>query len=326
MKALFFISFLLSAFLGTAQSTHLDSLAFRIENDSLNPNLSAGESKFSFILDTSNFENVRLPNSVFTSVNGNWQNIRVDEHGKFSLVIEPGTYNLGFQLSTNSFLYATAFQNLTILSQHETSVSIPFEKTEPIRVVPCKPVIYFHTARKQEFDLSVNPAGNFTFVYPEMNDSWKGAAYPNGDLNIDGNNYPYLFWESSQQYSFHSEGNGYKVEKADVVSFLQKKLTELGLNQKEQTDFITYWGPKLAANESSFVQFSVDENCDQFATLSCSPQLESVHRVFIQIAKWDPYFELFLNDMTFSSVVNENWSLLEWGGFSFTKPEQLTQN
>jgi hypothetical protein len=294
---------------------------FTILSDSVNSTLPSNQSKFVFHVDNARY-NDSSTIVIRTAVNGVWRERTLDAAGNFSCIIEPGTYS--FQFYFNDEYTEIQRSSLTIPPQHEMTIALRFLSNQQ-QIMVFKPVIYMHTEVEREFDLSVNPAGNFIFVYPPMNNSWKGIAYPNGDLSIDGNKYPYLFWESNQQYQFHSEGNGYKVEKAEVVSFLQKKLTELGLNQKEQTDFITFWGPKLAQNESSFVQFSIDESCNQFAELTCSPQPESVHRVYIQIAEWDPYFEIFLNDMTFSSVSNDSWSLLEWGGFTFTKPEQLTQ-
>ena len=49
--------------------------------------------------------------------------------------------------------------------------------------------------------------------------------------------------------------SGFFVGSDQVVSFLEKKLTDAGLSSKEQADFITFWGPKLAQNELNFVHF-----------------------------------------------------------------------
>ncbi len=316
-----FLFLLLAPFTFSKENGRWMARDFTVLSDSVNSTLPSNQCRFVFRIENAQLNIDSSTLVIRTSVNGVWRERTLDQTGSFSSIVEPGTYS--FQFYFNDQYSEIQWSSLSIAPQHEMTIGLQFMQAQSIMVF--KPVIYVHTEAERTFDLSVNPAGNFTFVYPPMNNSWKGTAYPNGDLSIDGNKYPYLFWESNQQYQFHSEGNGYKIEKADVVSFLQKKLTELGLNQKEQTDFITFWGPKLTQNESSFVQFSVDESCNQFAELTCSPQPESVHRVYIQIAKWDPYFELFLNDITFSSAVNESWSLLEWGGFSFTKPEQLTQ-
>lgn len=318
-----FLFLLFAGFAFSEENNKWMAREFTVQSDTVNPTLPSNQSKLTFHVDNALSYGLYPDSSAIvirTSINGVWRERTLDSFGNFSTVVEPGTYS--FQFYFNETYSEIEWSSLTIAAQHEMTIALRFMSSEqPIMVF--KPVIYFHTDSEKAFDLSVKPVGKFTFVYPEMNDSWKGVASPNGEVTIGGNNYPYLFWESNQKYRFHSEGNGFKVEKTDVVSFLQEKLTELGLNQKEQTDFITFWGPKLVQNETSFVQFSIDDSCDQFAQLICSPQPESVHRVYIQMAKWDPYFELFLNDLTFSSVVNESWSLLEWGGFTFSKPEQL---
>jgi hypothetical protein len=321
MKLLTIISFLLISLSGLAEyDQRLIAMPFNVIADSVNKNLSPNEAKFSFQIFNEEFQNPPFSIIIKTSVNGVWKEITLDEYGRFEFAVEPGTYK--FQFYVNQIFSEIISQEVEIRKQHETTVRLIFHRNYyyPEGIMVDKPVIYFHTSEERTFDLSVKPAGNFTFVYPEMKDSWKGAAKPNGEIAIEGVNYPYLFWESSQQYSFHYEGNGYKVEKPDIVSFLHKKLTELGLNQREQTDFITYWGPKLAANESSFVQFSVDESCGKFAEMNCIPRPESVRRVYIQIAKWDPYFEMYLKDVAFSPVQPGNWYLIEWGGFSFSLP------
>ncbi len=292
-------------------------MPFHVTSDSVNKNLTPNEAKFSFQIFNEEFQNPPFPIIMQASVNGVWKEITPDEYGGFNFTVEPGKYK--FQFYVNEMFSEITSREVEIRKQHETTVRLIFYRNSyyPEQITVDKPVIYFHTNEERTFDLSVKPVGSFTFVYPEMNESWKGIAKTNGEIAIEGTNYPYLFWESNQQYAFHSEGNGYKVEKSAVVSFLQKKLTELGLNQREQTDFITYWGPQLAENETSFVQFTVDYNCDKFAEMTCSPAPDFTRRVYIQISQWDSQFENYLEDVSFSPIPKSEWYILEWGGFSF---------
>ena len=305
-----------SAFAGK----RLIAMPFRIESDSLDKNLSKNESEFSFRIRNSEFQNPPFAIKMRSAVNGVWKEITLDSDGHFLFKVEEGEYEFQFYVNEN-FLEITS-EKVKIAAQHRIRVQLNFIENyyRNNEIIVDKPVIYVHTAKSREFEIGVQPKEEFSFVYPEMNGTWKGTAQTDGSIAISDKSYPYLFWESKQQYVFHSEENGFKVNKKDVIPFLTKKLTELGLNQQEQTDFITYWGPKLAENESSFVQFSIDESCNAFAALSCSPSPDVVRRVYIQISKWDAQFEIYLKDVSFNSFQKSDWYLVEWGGFSFTLP------
>ena len=321
-KIAYFIVFLLLAGNVLAEQ-RLIVMPFHVYSDSVNPELSKHEAEFKFRVRNPEFQNPPFEILLRTSVNGVWKEVTLDSAGCFSYKVEPGEYEFKFYANEN-FMEISS-QKVKIGVQHEICVVLSFVENgyywnqphRPQPVVVDKPVIYLHTDQAREFELAVQPAEDFSFIYPEMTGGWKGVAEENGTITIADKNYPYLFWESKQQYVFQSEGNGYKVEKADVVPFLTQKLTELGLNTREQTDFITYWGPKLAANQTSFVQFSIDESCDAFATMICSPKPDAIRRVYIQIAPWAPGFEQYLENVTFKPVQLSSWYILEWGGFTF---------
>ena len=48
---------------------------------------------------------------------------------------------------------------------------------------------------------------------------------------------------------------GFVVAREDAVPFLEDKLAELGLSDRESADFITYWAPRIRANEYTLVSF-----------------------------------------------------------------------
>ena len=258
--------------------------------------------------------------TIKMSANGKWTTVTLDEQNSFELRVEPGTYSFEFFLNTEYLEVNSPGHKID--AQHVQSCNLYFDPSEPdnnIRVK--KPVVYFHTKTDLPVELTVSPVHRFIFTYPQSDGTWKGTAKADGGIEINGVEYPYLFWESEQHYVFKPEGNGYKVEKTNAVSFLEKKLTELGFNQQEKTDFITFWGPQLAQNETSFVQFSIDESCDAFATMKCSPATENIRRVYIQIAVWDSFFETHLNNQSFVPLDPSDFSILEWGGFTIELPE-----
>jgi hypothetical protein len=281
-------------------------------SDSLNKKMTKTESKFRFnVLNVT--EDLRI------SVNGIWKTVKLDAQNNFELKVQPGTYDFEFLL--NEDYYEIFLSKITIEAQHVQDYRMFFEGSEREQIKLKKPVVYFHSAVEREVKVAVVPIHKFVFTYPEATSGiWNGIVKPDSGIEIDGVEYPYLFWESEQKYAFKSEGNGFKVDKADVVLFLTKKLEELGFTQQEKTDFITFWGPALAENECSFVQFSIDESCNKFATMECSPTPDFTRRVYIHIAKWDPQFQTYLNEVSFQSIPKSDWYVLEWGGFSFELP------
>ncbi len=66
---------------------------------------------------------------------------------------------------------------------------------------------------------------------------------------------------------------------------MEQSLSRLGLNELEQNDFISYWLPKLQANEESFVHFAAEQYTDR-ARLTVSPQPDSVLRVQMLMTGW----------------------------------------
>lgn len=313
MKSLFLS--LLFAVLGSTIALSKDRMPniYRA-SDEVNPKLSKTQSKFRFHVLGAYPE---ISEELKVAVNGIWKTVTLDENRGFELNVEPGTYS--FEILYNPDFYELTYQGAVIEGKHEQVFNLyfdPLPRDTEIRLK--KPVVYFHSEIEREIELSVVPSDKFIFTYPESsNGTWNGTVKPNQGIEVNGAIYPYLFWESEQRYSFKTEGNGYKVEKADVITFLTKKLDELGFNQQEKTDFITYWGPQLAENESSFVQFTIDDSCDKFAKMTCTPAPDFTRRVYIQIAKWDPQFEANLKDISFSPMPKSDWYILEWGGFSF---------
>ena len=109
-----------------------------------------------------------------------------------------------------------------------------------------KPVLYFYPKETTEIEVKLDYQGEFTFTYPEYNNGWNMIAHPDGTLVDPKTNrsYNYLFWEG--QLKRESIDEGFVVKGSEVVPFLEEKLSTLGLNSKEQADFITYWGTSTA--------------------------------------------------------------------------------
>jgi hypothetical protein len=177
-----------------------------------------------------------------------------------------------------------------------------------------KPVIYLYPEKKTNVMVNVEPKGKMTMTYPEYHNGWNVTANVDGSIECNGQTYNYLFWEAKREMERKeiAKNGGYIVQKENVVVFLEKQLKEAGFSSKERADFITYWGPRMLQFDEVFVAFIQNENCDQFATLSISPQPENVNRFYMT---WGEYTSgIILAPQPVVKMNREGFDALEWGG------------
>lgn len=188
-----------------------------------------------------------------------------------------------------------------------------------------KPVIYLYPETTTSVTIDLKTVGNLTFTYPLLSEGWNVTAQPDGTLTCNGKNYPYLFWEADQQIQnpFKSEQfTGFKVAGKDAITFLEEKLTLMGFNDRERTDFITFWGPQLAANEFNNVIFQFNETGDQYATLAIEPKPQNVNRVYMIWGKTNnPMFDANLLPQILPVLNRSGFDVLEWGGVEMLNVE-----
>jgi hypothetical protein len=118
---------------------------------------------------------------------------------------------------------------------------------------------------------------------------------------------------------------GFIVDKENTVSFLEERLTEFGLNDKEKADFVTFWGPQLMKNEHSFVHFVTNEDCNQFAELEITPKPDHIYRLYILIT---PISEINAHNFTeqiLTKIDRTGFTVIEWGGTNFSNSQLPTQ-
>jgi hypothetical protein len=260
---------------------------------------------------------------IYMSINGLLENVTYTSGVPIEFDLNPGKYVFkiwggpGYEeIVTDSI----EFKSQTI-STAQVLIQPSYQQEEVL-----KPVIYFHTDKALNVSVKVEPVGEFTFTYPEIANGWNGIVNENGTFSTNGITYPYLFWESNKEFSFKPADNGFKVEKLNIIPFLEKKCAEFGFNQQEKTDFITFWGPRLTASDAVFVQFNANETCNQYAELAISPAPSSIKRVYIEFTAWSDVMKPYLKDKTFSFPSEEGFTVFEWGGVEFTLPEMAYTN
>jgi len=176
-----------------------------------------------------------------------------------------------------------------------------------------KPVIYLYPKENMDISVQLNIKNSqFTTIYPKFNEknTWNVRAKPNGDILINGKTYPYLFWEADS-YNPQETNEGFIVNEENAEQFLEEKLSILGLNEKEKTDFITFWLPKLLRNKLSLCSFQTKKFFENIE-LNVNPKPDSMIRIFLTIKKLDA--PINIKEQKLISVERKGYTVVEWGG------------
>ena len=161
--------------------------------------------------------------------------------------------------------------------------------------------------------LNIKKSMKISVVYPKFNDInniYKVKAKPNGDIILNNKKYPYLFYELDS-YIFPSHNEGFIVKDEEAETFLENKLKILGLNEKESTDFITYWLPVLLKNKMSLCTFQNDVFLNNFE-LNINPKPDTLIRIFLSIKKIDSIPNI--KEQKLEKIERKGYTVVEWGG------------
>ena len=178
-----------------------------------------------------------------------------------------------------------------------------------------KPVLYLYPEKEIDVEIKLNiKNSDFTCVYPKFEDKneckWKVKANHNGELTISGKKYPYLFWEANS-YNPQDLKEGFVVRAENAEEFLEEKLKILGLNDKESTDFITFWLPVLLKNKVSLCCFQTEQFFENFK-YEITPKPNSFLRIFLSIKKIEK--EINIKEQILKEFKREGFVAVEWGG------------
>ena len=201
------------------------------------------------------------------------------------------------------------------------------EKKGNHEVLDEKPVVYVYPEEEQGLTMTIDVKGTLDMVYPAperqvqteegTRASWTISAAPDGTLtDASGRSYPYVFWEGPVRQD--TPERGFIVAREDAVPFLEEKLGQLGLSDKEAADFITYWAPRIRANEYTFVSFDASSYTQQ-VTYSFADEAgnqvvpDTFIRVFMTIRAADANEEV--TPQVFGPTpTRSGFTAVEWGG------------
>jgi hypothetical protein len=287
---------------------------FYISKTEKNTSLKSGTATITFRFNSENFYVIPkgYKTIIYYSINEKTDTLFLDSTFITTIEVKSGKTNFKFWAGPGYNEVIADSVDIANQTSNEAQVNFYSENT---MIMVDKPVIYFQSTIKIDFSLKVNPTNEFTFTYPVYTDLWKGTLYPSGEIEIGNQKYPYLFWDSKQEFRLEKQSNGFHISKKEVIAFLEKQLSNVGMTSTEKTDFITYWGPRLTHYESVFIQFYVQEACNQFATIECEPKPTAINRLYIGFLEWNEGLTPLVQPMDLPAFKRDGFNLLEWGGF-----------
>ncbi|MFA5270620.1 MAG: hypothetical protein WC400_03380 [Patescibacteria group bacterium] len=191
---------------------------------------------------------------------------------------------------------------------------IKFTRKDILPAAECgKPVIYLYPERTTRVSVKVSPVGGFSFTDPEYGTGWDVIAEPSGVLTEmkSQKKYPYLFWEGRGGL-YQAPAKGWVVKQAEVSSFLDDKLAQLGLNAKETDDFKEFWLPRMQGAPYYFVGFWGTATMNQLAPLSITPKPDTVVRILMDFKPLQQPIDV--TAPTIKTPERHGFTVIEWGG------------
>ncbi len=184
-----------------------------------------------------------------------------------------------------------------------------------------KPVIYLYPETKTEVNVKLESDGNLTVTYPfyDKAKGWTVTAEPDGTLTDEnGRKYSYLYWEDDINIK-PDLSRGFCVRGEDTAKFLEDVLRQLGLNDKEADDFITYWLPEMEKNKYNVITFQTIAYED-VASLNIAPKPDTVIRVNMLWYSSDIQISIRPQELTtLNPSERKGFTVVEWGGEEYKK-------
>lgn len=176
-----------------------------------------------------------------------------------------------------------------------------------------KPIIYLYPETTTEVKVSLGVPENLTHTYPKYESGWNVIAEPNGNL-IDintGRSLYALYWEGINTVE-PKMNEGFVVKGSDIIEFLEEKLEQLGLNEREANEFIIYWLPQMENNEYNFIRFQTMEEINENMPLNIEPKPDTIIRVVMEWKPLEEYIEI--PEQQLKTPTRTGFTVVEWGG------------
>jgi len=204
-----------------------------------------------------------------------------------------------------------------------------------------KPVVYLYPEKPINIHVSFASPISLNTNIPTYHDGWFVNASPDGALtdlqpqytNCDAidttfgseyavkackaTTYPYLYWSGrSSEKSYPMVNSGWIIERKYLGVFLQEKLTEMGLTQRESSDMMEYWIPEMSKKNVPYyrISFLQTKDMNEFIPMNVNPKPDSVLRVFLDYKALSVKPSKDIEPQKLTKFERKGFTLVEWGG------------
>lgn len=179
--------------------------------------------------------------------------------------------------------------------------------------VAYKPIIYIYPEQEQNVKVTLGSSDKLLISYPVYNNGWNILAKPDGTLidNKTNRELYSLYYESENNVNFKIENEGFVISKDEIIPFLEEKLEILGLNPREQEEFIIYWLPILQKNNYTYIRFATNEEINNNMSLQVEPSPDTMIRVLMVFKGLEE--KINVKEQTLPKVTRNGYTVVEWG-------------
>lgn len=179
----------------------------------------------------------------------------------------------------------------------------------------CKPAIYLYPKEKTKVNVKINPKGKITLTIPNYPENgWKVTAYPDGKIESDNVSYDYLYYEAKipNELIENKTKQGYVVSYNELNLTLKTLLPKLGLNNKEQNEFLDYWLKVLPKSPLYFVGVVPQDLLNEVSPLDLNPKPDTLIRVTLYFKPLNTKIEV--EAPLIPKIERKGFTVVEWGG------------
>jgi hypothetical protein len=179
-----------------------------------------------------------------------------------------------------------------------------------------KPIIYLYPQETTEVRVELGYPENTLHTYPKYKDYWQVRAEPDGNLTdmATGRHYYALYWEGKNTVSVAHPSEGFVVKGEDTIAFLEEKLAQLGLNEREAEEFIVYWLPQLEDSPYNYIRFQTMAEQNKNMPLLITPKPQTVIRVMMEYDNLEEPLEIEPQILPTEAPTRTGFTVVEWGG------------
>ncbi|MFH1589504.1 MAG: hypothetical protein ABIB43_02975 [archaeon] len=188
-----------------------------------------------------------------------------------------------------------------------------------------KPAVYLYPESDSIIDVKIETTGDIIVSEPDYNNGWNVFVTREGE--IEGT-YDYLFYEVEFKKKIELENEGWVVPYNELEEWMDTVLFDLGLNEKEQSQFKEYWINRLPKANYYEIKLLSQEFLKEEMDLIITPEPDTILRLNFYFKalketlssetagapKDELLSETSLEEPKINTPSREGFTVVEWGG------------